>query len=148
MRSSTAVIVALRGPLWKSRGLVRSRPARGRRHGSPGDDWVDLLFAATAPARVGRERHPRTRRALSSTPITLGQTFVVTAGIGRVQREGGPIQEIRAGDVVSFPPGEKHWHGASLSVAMTHIAIQEQLDGKAVNWLKRYPTRSMAGSAV
>ena len=58
-------------------------------------------------------------------------------GIGRVQREGGPIQEIRAGDVVSFPPGEKHWHGASLSVAMTHIAIQEQLDGKAVDWMER-----------
>jgi quercetin dioxygenase-like cupin family protein len=62
--------------------------------------------------------------------------LIVTAGYGRVQRWGGPIEEIRPGDVVSFPPGEKHWHGASPTAAMTHIAIQEQLDGKAVDWLE------------
>jgi len=66
----------------------------------------------------------------------LGQTLIVTAGCGLVQREGGPIEEIRPGDVVRFPPGEKHWHGASPSVAMTHIAIQETLDGKSVDWME------------
>ncbi|MCK1974880.1 cupin domain-containing protein, partial [Bacillus safensis] len=66
----------------------------------------------------------------------LGQTLIVTAGLGLVQREGGPIEEIRPGDVVWFEPGEQHWHGASASNAMTHIAIQEQLDGKVVDWME------------
>jgi quercetin dioxygenase-like cupin family protein len=66
----------------------------------------------------------------------LGQTLIVTAGCGWAQREGGPIEEIRPGDVVWFPPGERHWHGATPTTAMTHIAIQEQLDGKTVNWLE------------
>jgi quercetin dioxygenase-like cupin family protein len=67
----------------------------------------------------------------------LGQTLIVTDGFGLVQREGGPIEEIRPGDVIWFPPNEKHWHGASPSTAMTHIAIQEALDGKAVDWLEK-----------
>ncbi|MEJ2357597.1 MAG: cupin domain-containing protein [Deinococcales bacterium] len=67
----------------------------------------------------------------------MGQTLVVTSGLGWVQREGGPIEEIRPGDVVWFEPGEKPWHGASATVAMTHIAIQEALDGKAVEWMER-----------
>lgn len=67
----------------------------------------------------------------------LGQTLIVTAGAGRVQREGGPIEEIHPGDVVRFPPGEKHWHGASATTALTHIAIQEELNGSTVDWLEK-----------
>jgi quercetin dioxygenase-like cupin family protein len=67
----------------------------------------------------------------------LGQTLIVMAGCGRAQRWGGPIEEIRPGDVVWFPPGEKHWHGAAPTTAMTHIAIQEQLDGKVVDWMEK-----------
>ena len=75
----------------------------------------------------------------------LGQTLIVTAGCGRAQREGGPIEEIRAGDVVWFPPGEKHWHGAAPTTALTHIAIQEQLDGKAVDWLEKVSDEQYQG---
>ena len=78
---------------------------------------------------------PGARTAWHTHP--LGQTLIVTAGCGRVQRWGGPIEEIRPGDVVWFPPGEKHWHGAAPTTAMTHIAIQEQLDGKAVDWMEK-----------
>jgi quercetin dioxygenase-like cupin family protein len=67
----------------------------------------------------------------------LGQTLIVTAGCGRAQRWGGPIEEIRPGDVVWFPPGEKHWHGAAPTTAMTHTAIQELLDGKTVDWMEK-----------
>jgi quercetin dioxygenase-like cupin family protein len=67
----------------------------------------------------------------------LGQTLIVTAGCGRAQRWGGPIEEIRPGDVVWFAPGEKHWHGAAPTTAMTHIAIQEQQDGKSVDWMEK-----------
>jgi quercetin dioxygenase-like cupin family protein len=67
----------------------------------------------------------------------LGQTLIVTAGCGWVQHEGGPVQEIRAGDVIQFAPNEKHWHGATATTAMTHIAIHEQLNGKAVEWLEK-----------
>jgi len=76
---------------------------------------------------------PGARTAWHTHP--LGQTLIVTTGVGRVQRWGGPVEEIRPGDVVWFPPGEKHWHGASPTTAMTHIAIQERLDGKVVDWL-------------
>ena len=78
---------------------------------------------------------PGARTAWHTHP--LGQTLIVTAGCGRAQRWGGSIEEIRPGDVVWFPPGEKHWHGASATTAMTHIAIQEQLDGKAVDWMEQ-----------
>ena len=107
-------------------------------------DWftgtvrIDPLFQAGTPARVGGGSvtfEPGARTAWHTHP--LGQTLIVTAGRGRVQRQGGPIEEIRPGDVVWFPPGEKHWHGASPTTAMTHIAIQEQLDGKAVEWLEK-----------
>ncbi len=99
---------------------------------------VDPLFQAPAPARVSGaavtfERGART--AWHTHP--LGQTLVVTAGFGRVQRWDGPIEEIRPGDVVWFPPGEKHWHGASPTTALTHIAVQEQLDGKNVEWMEQ-----------
>jgi quercetin dioxygenase-like cupin family protein len=78
---------------------------------------------------------PGARTAWHTHP--LGQTLIVTAGCGRARRWGGQIQEIRPGDVVWIPPGEKHWHGAAPTTAMTHIAIQEQVDGKAVDWLEQ-----------
>ena len=99
---------------------------------------VDPLFQAPNPARVSGASvtfEPGARTAWHTHP--LGQTLIVTAGSGWVQREGGSIEEIHPGDVIWFPPGEKHWHGASPSTAMTHIAIQEQLNGKAVDWLQK-----------
>ena len=107
-------------------------------------DWftgtvrIDPLFQAPEPARVAGASvtfEPGARTAWHTHP--LGQTLVVTAGLGRAQRWGGPIEEIRPGDVVWFPPGEKHWHGASPKTAMTHIAIQERLDGQAVTWMEQ-----------
>lgn len=99
---------------------------------------IDPLFRAPAPARAagaGVTFEPGARTAWHTHP--LGQTLIVTAGLGRAQREGGPVEEIRPGDVVWFPPGEKHWHGASPTVAMTHVAIAEFLDGKNVEWLEK-----------
>jgi quercetin dioxygenase-like cupin family protein len=99
---------------------------------------VDPLFQAPAPARVGAGKvtfEPGARTAWHTHP--LGQTLIVTDGLGLVQREGGAVEEIRAGDVVWFPPSEKHWHGASPTTAMTHIAIQESLDGRAVDWMEQ-----------
>ncbi len=75
-------------------------------------------------------------RGRHGTPIRSAQTLIVTSGLGWIQREGGPIEQVRAGDIVWFPPGEKHWHGASATTAMTHIAIQESLNGKNVDWLE------------
>lgn len=107
-------------------------------------DWftgtvrIDPLFSATAPARTAGASvtfEPGARTAWHTHP--LGQTLIVTAGAGRVQREGGPIEEIRPGDVVQFAPNEKHWHGAAPTTAMTHIAIQEALDGKMVEWMEK-----------
>jgi len=98
---------------------------------------IDPLFQAPDPARVngsGVTFEPGARTAWHTHP--LGQTLIVTAGRGRVQRWGGPIEEIHPGDVVWFEPGEKHWHGASPTAAMTHIAIQERLDGRAVDWME------------
>jgi quercetin dioxygenase-like cupin family protein len=108
------------------------------------EDWftgtvrVDPLFQSPEPARAGGAYvtfEPGARTAWHTHP--LGQTLIVTAGLGRVQREGGPIEEIKPGDVVWFPPGLKHWHGASPDTAMTHIAINEALEGKAVDWLEK-----------
>ena len=107
-------------------------------------DWftgtvrIDPLFQAPDPARAAGASvtfEPGARTAWHTHP--LGQTLVVTSGCGRVQRWGGPVEEIRPGDVVWFPPGEKHWHGAAPTTAMTHIAIQERLDGKAVDWMEK-----------
>ena len=98
---------------------------------------IDPVIQAPEPARVASATvtfEPGARTAWHTHP--LGQTLIVTAGFGRAQRWGGPIEDIRPGDVVWFAPGEKHWHGASPATAMTHIAIQEQLDGKAVDWLE------------
>ena len=99
---------------------------------------IDPLFEGASPARaVGASVtfEPGARTAWHTHP--LGQTLIVTAGCGRAQRWGGSIEEIRPGDVISFAAGEKHWHGAAPATAMTHIAIQERLDGKAVDWLEK-----------
>jgi quercetin dioxygenase-like cupin family protein len=99
---------------------------------------IDPLFEANDPARARGASvtfEPCARTAWHTHP--LGQTLIVTSGIGRVQRWGGPIEEIRPGDVVSIAPEEKHWHGASPAVAMTHIAIQEALNGKVVEWMEK-----------
>lgn len=98
---------------------------------------LDPLFQASPPGRVGGARvtfEPGARTAWHTHP--LGQTLIVTAGVGWAQRWDGPVEAIRPGDVVWFPAGEKHWHGATATTAMTHIAIQEQLDGRAVDWLE------------
>lgn len=99
---------------------------------------IDPLISAPAPARIAGASvtfEPGARTAWHTHP--LGQTLIVIAGAGRAQRWGGLIEEIRPGDVVWIPPGEKHWHGASPMTAMTHIAIQEQVDGKAVEWMEK-----------
>lgn len=99
---------------------------------------IDPLFEAPPPARVRGANvtfEPGARTAWHTHP--LGQTLIVTSGLGWVQRWGGRVEEIRPGDVVSFPADEKHWHGATPTTAMTHIAIQEALDGKAVEWLEK-----------
>jgi len=107
---------------------------------------VDPLFKATDPSRVAGAVvtfEPGARTAWHTHP--LGQRLIVTAGCGRAQHWGGPIEEIRPGDVVMFAPGEKHWHGASPSTAMTHIAIQEQLDGRTVDWLEKVSDEQYQG---
>ena len=108
------------------------------------EDWftgtvrIDPLFQANESARAAGAVvtfEPGARTAWHTHP--LGQTLVVTAGFGWAQREGGPIEEIRPGDVVWFAPGEKHWHGAAPTTTMTHIAIQEYLNGKVVDWMEK-----------
>ena len=99
---------------------------------------IDPLFEAKAPARASGASvtfEPGARTVWHTHP--LGQTLIVTTGCGRAQREGGPVEEIRPGDVISFAPNEKHWHGAAPTTAMTHIAIQEALDGKVVDWMEK-----------
>jgi len=99
---------------------------------------MDPLFQASAPARAASSQvtfEPGARTAWHTHP--LGQTLIITSGCGWAQREGGPIEEIHPGDVIWFSPGEKHWHGATPTTAMTFIAIQEQLDGKVVDWIEK-----------
>jgi quercetin dioxygenase-like cupin family protein len=99
---------------------------------------IDPLFQTPEPARASAGSvtfEPGARTAWHTHP--LGQTLIIASGFGWVQREGGPIEEVRPGDVVWFPPGLKHWHGASPTTAMAHIAIQETLNGKNVNWLEK-----------
>ncbi|MBK0678702.1 cupin domain-containing protein [Klebsiella oxytoca] len=103
-----------------------------------GSVFVDSRFKATAPARVGGgvvTFAPGARTAWHTHP--LGQTLIVTAGVGRVQKWGDAVQEIRPGDLVWIPPGVKHWHGASPTMGMSHIAISESLDGKSVDWMEK-----------
>ena len=143
------------------RRAVKSRPRRPRRHETGDVPWISNAAVRRPPARAPRtgsparcastpcsRRRPGPRRPATQVTFEpgartawhthpLGQILIVTAGCGRVQREGGPIEEIRPGDVVWFEPGEKHWHGAAPTTAMTHIAIQESLDGKAVDWMEQ-----------
>ena len=116
------------------------------------EDWfsgmvrIDPLFSAPDPARVAGASvtfEPGARTAWHTPP--LGQTLIVTFGLGWIQRDGGPVEEIRPGDVVWFAPGEKHWHGATATNAMTHIAIQERLDGKVVDWLEKVTDAQYGG---
>jgi quercetin dioxygenase-like cupin family protein len=127
---------------------VGSRPSvQGPEDWFTGNVRIDFLFDAQEPARAGGASvtfEPGARTAWHTHP--LGQTLIVTSGFGWVQREGDKIQEIRPGDVVWFEPGEKHWHGASPETAMTHIAIQEALDGEAVEWMEKVTDKDYGGN--
>ena len=116
-----------------------SRPSRkGPDAYFTGSVRIDPLFEAPAPARANGASvtfEPGARTAWHTHP--LGQTLIVIAGCGWAQRQGGPVEDIRPGDVVWFAPGEKHWHGASPTTALSHIAIQEKLDGKNVDWMEK-----------
>jgi quercetin dioxygenase-like cupin family protein len=116
-----------------------SRPSgKGPAEWFTGTVRIDPLFSSPEPARAAGNLvtfEPGARTAWHTHP--LGQTLIVTAGCGWVQREGGPIEEIRPGDVVWFEPGERHWHGATATTAMSHIAIQEALNGSPVTWMEK-----------
>ena len=118
--------------------LAGSRPTRrGPKEYFTGTVLQDPIIAAEVPARIVSTRvafEPGARTAWHSHP--LGQTLYVISGIGRVQTMGGPVREIRPGDVVWIPPGEKHWHGGAPTTSMTHLAMQEALDGKTADWLE------------
>lgn len=116
------------------------------------DDWftgavrIDPLFEANEARRAAAASvtfEPGARTAWHTHP--LGQTLIVTAGCGWIQREGGPVETIHPGDVVWFEPGERHWHGATATTGMTHIAIQENLDGKVVDWLEKVTDQQYQG---
>lgn len=115
-------------------------------------DWftgtvrIDQMFSPPEPARISIAHvtfEPGARTAWHTHP--LGQTLIVTAGNGRVQREGGPIEEIKPGDIIWFAPHEKHWHGASPTTAMSHIALQEKLDGTSVEWMDHVTDQDYQG---
>lgn len=113
-------------------------PSKGPADWFTGTVRIDPLFQPATPARAAGASvtfEPGARTAWHTHP--LGQTLIVTGGHGRAQRWGGPVEPIQPGDVIWFPPGEKHWHGASPTTAMTHIAIQEALDGKVVDWMEK-----------
>jgi quercetin dioxygenase-like cupin family protein len=126
---------------------IGSQPStRGPGDWFTGSVRIDPLFQPSAPARTAAAQvtfEPGARTAWHTHP--LGQALIVTAGCGWAQREGGPVQTIRPGDVVWFSPGEKHWHGATATTAMTHIAVHEQLDGKAVDWMEKVSDQQYAG---
>ena len=120
--------------------------ARGPSEYFTGMVRIDSPFQRDAPARIGGAVvtfEPGARTAWHTHP--LGQTLIVTAGCGRVQRQGGPIEEIRPGDVVWISPSEKHWHGASPTTAVTHIAIAESLDGTVVQWMEHVTNEQYGG---
>ncbi|MEA2930996.1 MAG: hypothetical protein QOG38_3424 [Hyphomicrobiales bacterium] len=130
----------------KKLGTVPTR--RQPKESFTGVVWQDPIIEAPAPARIRAGRvsfEPGARTAWHTHP--LGQTLHVISGAGRVQAAGGPIQEIRAGDTVWIPPNEKHWHGAAPDTGMVHIAMQESLDGKHVEWME-YVTDEQYGGKV
>src|SRR5215204_877589 len=110
-----------------------------------GSARIDPLFTSHNPARAGASVtfEPGARTAWHTHP--LGQTLIVTSGCGWAQREGGPVETIQPGDAIWFAPGERHWHGATATTAMTHIAIQEQLDGKSVDWMEHVTDEQYRG---
>ncbi len=111
-----------------------------------GSVWIDPLFQAPDPAHLlmaSVRFEPGARTAWHTHP--LGQTLLVTAGRGLVQSWGGPIETIRPGDVVWCPPGEKHWHGATPTTSMTHVAIVERLDGRGVDWMEKVSDEQYRG---
>lgn len=113
------------------------KPSVGAPQNFTGAVRVDGRFQGAAPARISGGTvsfEPGARTAWHTHP--LGQTLIVTSGVGLVQHWGGPVQQINVGDVVWIPPGVKHWHGASATNAMTHVAISESLDGKTVDWME------------
>jgi quercetin dioxygenase-like cupin family protein len=119
----------------KRSGSQPSRP--GPADWFTGHTRIDPLFDAHSPARAAGASvtfSPGARTAWHTHPV--GQTLIIVSGCGWAQREGGPVEELHPGDVIWFPPGEKHWHGATPTTGMTHIAIQEQLDGRVVDWLE------------
>src|SRR2546423_705644 len=124
--------------------------ARGPEEYFTGSVRIDSPFQGSAPARVGGAIvtfEPGARAAWHTHP--LGQTLIVTSGCGWVQSEGGPKVEIQSGDVVWCPPNERHWHGATTTTAMTHVAIAESLDGKAVEWMEKVSDEQyLAGSGT
>jgi quercetin dioxygenase-like cupin family protein len=120
--------------------------AKGPAEWFTGTVRLDPLFSPYDPPRVSGALvtfEPGARTAWQTHP--LGQTLTVTTGCGRAQRDGGPVEEIRPGDVIWFPPGEKHWHGATATIAMSHIAIQEKLDGKSVDWMEKVSDQQYRG---
>jgi len=124
-----------------------SRPSgKGSAEYFTGAVRVDPLLDAAAPARVFGASvtfEPGARTAWHTHP--LGQTLIVTAGLGWAQRWGGPVEDIRPGDVIWFPPGEKHWHGATATTGMTHIAVVEKLDGKSAEWMEQVSDEQYQG---
>lgn len=107
---------------------------------------IDARFSGSDGARVGGATvtfEPAARTAWHTHP--LGQTLLVLSGLGRAQREGGPVEDIRPGDIVWFPPGEKHWHGAAPTTAMSHVAIAEAVDGNVVDWLEKVSDAQYGG---
>jgi quercetin dioxygenase-like cupin family protein len=118
---------------------IGSQPsAQGPEAYFTGNVRIDPLLNPPEPARITTALvtfEPGARTAWHTHP--LGQTLIVTAGCGWVQRDGGTVEEIRPGDVVWFPPGERHWHGATATTAMSHIAIQEKLNGSPVDWMEK-----------
>ena len=148
LAAGSALMALAVGPAF-AQPTQRNRAMQIRRAGSQPSakgsaDWftgnvrIDPMFPVTAPSRVSGGHvtfEPGARSNWHTHP--LGQTLIITSGLGWVQREGGPIEEVRPGDIVWFPPGLKHWHGATPTTAMTHIAIQELLDGKNVDWMEK-----------
>lgn len=127
--------------------VIGSKPSvKGSQDWFTGVVRIDPLLERTEPARVSGASvtfEPGARTAWHTHP--LGQTLIVTSGLGWVQKEGEAVREIKPGDVVLFAPGEKHWHGASAAVAMTHIAIQEKLDGAVVDWMEHVTDEQYTG---
>lgn len=147
LAASPATAADAEGLAIQRNGASPSRP--GPEANFTGKVRVDTPFQAASPARVGGgivTFEPGARTAWHTHP--LGQTLIIVSGLGWVQREGGPIQEVRPGDVVWIPPQVRHWHGAGATTAMSHVAIAESLDGSAVQWMEQVPeTTYRAGPA-